>query len=71
MGKKSKKYTEALSKIEKGKLYSLEEAVEIMQTRLINSINARPGIFRNLGKNTYGESRVLGGYAQPVYNNRK
>ena len=27
MGKKSKKYTEALSKIEKGKLYSLEEAV--------------------------------------------
>lgn len=50
---------------------SPEEAVEIMQTRLINSINARPGIFRNLGKNTYGESRVSGGYAQPVYNNRK
>ena len=42
-----------------------------MQTRLINSITARPGLFRNLGKNTYGESRVSGGYAQPVYNNRK
>ena len=50
---------------------SPEEAAEIMQTRLINSINARPGIFRNLGKNTYGESRVSGGHAQPVYNNRK
>ena len=50
---------------------SPEEAAEIMQTRFTNSINARPGIFRNLGKNTYGESRVLGGYAQPVYNNRK
>ena len=50
---------------------SPEEAAEIMQTRFTNSINARPGIFRNLGKNTYGESRVSGGYAQPVYNNRK
>ena len=50
---------------------SPEEAAEIMQTRFTNSINARPGIFRNLGKNTYGESRISGGYAQPVYNNRK
>ena len=50
---------------------SPEEAAEIMQTRFTNSINARPGIFRNLGKNTYGESRVSEGYAQPVYNNRK
>ena len=30
MGKKSKKYTEALSKIEKGKAYSLEEAMKIV-----------------------------------------
>ena len=31
MGKKSKKYTEALSKIEKGKAYSLEEAVKLVK----------------------------------------
>jgi len=42
-----------------------------MQTRFTNSVNARPGIFRNLGKNTYGESRISEGYAQPVYNSRK
>ena len=31
MKKKSRKYTEALSKIEKGKLYSIEEATKLVK----------------------------------------
>ena len=48
-----------------------EEAAEIMETRYLNVINARPGIFRNLGRWPYGESRVENGIIQPVYNSRK
>ena len=50
---------------------SPEEAAEIMETRYLNVINARPGIFRNLGRWPYGESRVENGIIQPVYNSRK
>ena len=31
MGKRSKKYTEAVSKIEKGKVYTKEEAVKLVK----------------------------------------
>ena len=31
MGKRSKKYTEAISKLEKGKVYSKEEAVKLVK----------------------------------------
>ena len=36
MKKKSKKYEEALNKIEKGKLYSLEDAVKLVNARINN-----------------------------------
>ena len=39
MKKKSKKYTEALEKIEKGKLYSLEEAVKLVKETSVSTFD--------------------------------
>ena len=39
MKKKSKRYTEALSKLEKGKLYSLEEAVKLVKETSISKFD--------------------------------
>ena len=39
MGKRSKKYTEAISKIEKGKVYSKEEAVKLVKETSISSFD--------------------------------
>ena len=38
MGKRSKKYTEAVSKIEKGKVYSKEEAVKLTEKELFDLV---------------------------------
>ena len=50
MKKKSKKYTEALSKIEKGKLYPLEEAVKLVKETSVSTfdgtVEIRPTIKR-------------------------
>ena len=50
MKKKSKKYTEALSKIEKGKLYSLEEAVKLVKETSVSTFDATPDMMPLLGK---------------------
>ena len=66
MGKRSKKYTEAVSKIEKGKVYSKEEAVKLVKETSVCSfdgselylINSYIGRYKNsVVFNKYNEVR--------------
>ena len=52
MKKKSKKYTEALSKIEKGKLYSLEEAVKLVKETSVSTFDGTVEIAVRLNLDT-------------------
>ena len=61
MRKKSKKYTEALSKIEKGKLYSLEEAVKLVKETSVSTFDGTVEIAVRLNLDTKKNDQQLRG----------
>ena len=61
MKKKSKKYTEALSKIEKGKLYSLEEAVKLVKETSLSTFDGTVEIAVRLNLDTKKNDQQLRG----------
>lgn len=61
MKKKSKKYTEALSKIEKGKLYSLEEAVKLVKETSVSTFDGTVEIVVRLNLDTKKNDQQLRG----------
>ena len=66
MKKKSKKYTEALSKIEKGKLYSLEEAVKLVKETSVSTFDGTVEIAVRLNLDTKkNDQQVRGAIVLP------
>ena len=61
MKKKSKKYTEALSKIEKGKVYSLEEAVKLVKETSISKFDGTIELAVRLNLDTKKSDQQLRG----------
>lgn len=61
MKKKSKKYTEALSKIEKCKLYSLEEAVKLVKETSVSTFDGTVEIAVRLNLDTKKNDQQLRG----------
>ena len=61
MKKKSKRYTEALSKIEKGKLYTLEEAVKLVKETSISKFDGTVEIAVRLNLDTKKNDQQLRG----------
>ena len=61
MKKRSKKYTEALSKIEKGKLYSLEEAVKLVKETSVSTFDGTVEIAVRLNLDTKKNDQQLRG----------
>ncbi len=61
MKKKSKKYTEALEKIEKGKLYSLEEAVKLVKETSVSTFDGTVEIAVRLNLDTKKNDQQLRG----------
>ena len=61
MKKKSKKYTEALSKIEKSKLYSLEEAVKLVKETSVSTFDGTVEIAVRLNLDTKKNDQQLRG----------
>ena len=61
MKKKSKKYTEALEKIEKGKLYSLEEAVKLVKETSVSTFDGTVEIAVILNLDTKKNDQQLRG----------
>ena len=61
MKKKTKKYTEALSKIEKGKLYSLEEAVKLVKETSVSTFDGTVEIAVRLNLDTKKNDQQLRG----------
>lgn len=61
MKKKSKKYIEALSKIEKGKLYSLEEAVKLVKETSVSTFDGTVEIAVRLNLDTKKNDQQLRG----------
>lgn len=61
MKKKSKKYTEALEKIEKGKLYALEEAVKLVKETSVSSFDGTVEIAVRLNLDTKKNDQQLRG----------
>ena len=61
MRKKSKKYQEALSKIEKGKLYTLEEAVKLVKETSVSKFDGTVEIAVTLGLDVKKNDQQLRG----------
>ena len=61
MGKRSKKYTEAISKIEKGKVYSKEEAVKLVKETSISKFDGSVEISMRLNLDTKKADQQLRG----------
>ena len=61
MGKRSKKYTEALSKIEKGKVYSKEEAVKLVKETSVSKFVSSVEIAVRLNLDTKKADQQLRG----------
>lgn len=61
MKKKSKKYTEALGKLEKGKLYPLEEAVKLVKETSVSSFDGTVEIAVRLNLDTKKNDQQLRG----------
>ena len=61
MRKKSKKYQEALSKIEKGKLYTLEEAVKLVKETSVSKFDGTVEIAVRLGLDVKKNDQQLSG----------
>ena len=61
MKKKSKKYQEALSKIEKGKLYTLEEAVKLVKETSVSKFDGTVEIAVRLGLDVKKNDQQLRG----------
>lgn len=61
MKKKSKKYTEALAKLEKGKLYSLEEAVKLVKETSVSTFDGTVEIAVRLNLDTKKNDQQLRG----------
>lgn len=52
--------------------FSPKDAAMVASTRYAGAIDARPGVLRNLGEHTFGESQLLNeSKIQPIYNSRK
>ena len=61
MGKISKKYTEALSKVEKGKVYSKEEAIKLVKETSISSFDGSVEVAMRLNLDTKKADQQLRG----------
>ena len=61
MGKRSKKYTEALSKIEKSKVYSKEEAIKLVKETSISSFDGSVEVAMRLNLDTKKADQQLRG----------
>ena len=61
MKKKSKKYTEALNKLEKGKLYTLEEAVKLVKETSVSTFDGTVEIAVRLNLDTKKNDQQLRG----------
>ena len=61
MGKRSKKYIEALSKIEKGKVYSKEEAIKLVKETSVSKFNASVELAVRLNLDTKKADQQLRG----------
>ena len=61
MRKKSKKYTEALNKLEKGKLYTLEEAVKLVKETSVSTFDGTVEIAVRLNLDTKKNDQQLRG----------
>ena len=61
MRKRGKKYTEALSKVEKGKVYSVDEAIKLVKETSISSFDGSVEVAMRLNLDTKKADQQLRG----------